>query len=78
MDNDTVFINCYSGYRKSANPMRPRLHPFDVFCKELGVTHCLINPGNPAQYGKVERFHRSCKEEFYQCTVGKDFNSLRK
>jgi transposase InsO family protein len=77
-DNDTVFTNYYTGYRKSANPMRPRLHPFDVFCKELGVTHYLISPGKPAQNGKVERFHRTCEEEFYQRTAAKDLNSLRK
>lgn len=77
-DNDAVFTNYYTGYRQSADPSHPRLHPFDVFCNEVGITHYLINPGKPAQNGKVERFHRTCEEEFYQSTEAKDLNSLRK
>ena len=77
-DNDSVFTNRYTGYSKSSDPLNPRLHPFDLLCKELGITHYLIDPGKPSQNGKVERFHRICEEEFYQRESFKDLNSLRK
>jgi len=77
-DNDSVFTNRYTGYSKSTDPLNPRLHPFDLLCRELGICHYLIDPGKPAQNGKVERFHRICEEEFYQRESFKDLNSLRK
>jgi hypothetical protein len=77
-DNDSVFTNYYTGYRKSADPTNPRLHCFDLLCRELEIYHYLIDPGKPAQNGKVERFHRTCEEEFYQTNKFKDLNSLRK
>jgi len=77
-DNDTVFTNYYTGYKKSFNPLYPRYHPFDCVCQELEIMHYLINPGKPAQNGKVERFHRTCEEEFYQMGIFKNLDSLRK
>jgi len=77
-DNDSVFTNRYTGYSRSTDPLNPRLHPFDLLCQELGITHYLIDPGKPMQNGKVERFHRICEEEFYQRETFKDLNSLRK
>jgi transposase InsO family protein len=77
-DNDPVFTNYYTGYKKSADYLDPRLHPFDLLCQELDVVHYLINPGKPAQNGKVERFHRTCEEEFYARGMFKDLTSLRK
>ncbi len=77
-DNDAVFTNRYTGYRKSSDPLNPRLHPFDLLCNELGIKHYLIDPGKPNQNGKVERFYRACEEEFYQKETFKDLNSLRK
>jgi transposase/transcriptional regulator with XRE-family HTH domain len=77
-DNDSVFTNRYTGYLKSTDPLNPRLHPFDLLCRELGITHYLIDPGKPMQNGKIERFHRICEEEFYQRETFKDLNSLRK
>lgn len=77
-DNDAVFTNRYTGYRRSSDPLNPRLHPFDLLCNELGIKHYLIDPGKPNQNGKVERFHRTCEEEFYQKETFKDLNSLRK
>ncbi len=77
-DNDSVFTNRYTGYSKSTDPLNPRLHPFDLLCNELDIKHYLIDPGKPAQNGKVERFHRICEEEFYQKENFKDLNSLRK
>lgn len=77
-DNGSVFTNYYTGYKKSTDPMQPRLHPFDLLCNELCIVHYLIDPGMPAQNGKIERFHRTVEEEFYQTNSFKDLNSLRK
>lgn len=77
-DNHSTFTNRYTGYEKSTDPMNPRLHCFDVNCGRLGITHYLIDKGKPAQNGKVERFHRTCEENFYQREVFKDLNAARK
>lgn len=77
-DNGSIFTNYYTGYKKSSDSMNPRLHPFDLLCRELDMTHYLIDPGKPAQNGKIERFHRTVEQEFYQTNTFKDLNSLRK
>lgn len=64
-DNGSIFTNYYTGYPKSANPLKPKLHIFDRVCAELGLTHYLIAPGKPAQNGKVERSHRNDRERFW-------------
>jgi transposase InsO family protein len=64
-DNGSIFTNYYTGYKKSANPLSPRLHIFDRVCKERNIVHFLIDPGKPAQNGKVERSHRTDREEFW-------------
>lgn len=42
-----------------------RIHPFDVLCAQLNITHKLIRPRTPWHNGKVERSHRSDQERFY-------------
>lgn len=64
-DNGCCFTNRYVGYLKSADPANPRIHPFDLTCQSLNVIHYLIDPGKPAQNGKVERSHRTDQEMFY-------------
>ena len=64
-DNGASFTNRYTGYQKSSNPQNPRLHPFDLECQKLNIIHYLIDPGKPAQNGKVERSHRTDQEMFY-------------
>ena len=64
-DNGSSFTNRYTGYLKSADPVNPRLHPFDLECQRLNIIHYLIDPGKPAQNGKVERSHRTDQEMFY-------------
>lgn len=64
-DNGSIFTNYYTGYRKSADPLSPKLHAFDRECRERGIIHFLIDPGKPAQNGKVERSHRTDREEFW-------------
>jgi len=64
-DNGGCFTNRYNGYLKSSDPMNPRLHPLDIECQKLNIIHYLIDPGKPAQNGKVERSHRTDQEMFY-------------
>ena len=64
-DNGSCFTNRYTGYLKSADPINPRLHPLDIECQRLNIIHYLIDPGKPAQNGKVERSHRTDQEMFY-------------
>lgn len=64
-DNGGNFTNRYTGYSKSSNPLNPRLHPLDLLCQRYNIIHYLIDPGKPAQNGKVERSHRTDQEMFY-------------
>jgi transposase InsO family protein len=64
-DNASIFTNRYLGYDRSSDPLNPRLHALDILCNELGIAHYLIDPGKPAQNGKVERSHRTDQEKFY-------------
>ncbi len=64
-DNGSCFTNRYTGYQKSADPLNPRLHPLDLFLMRNNVIHYLIDPGKPAQNGRVERSHRTDQEMFY-------------
>ena len=73
-DNGSCFTNRYTGYLKSSDVFNPRLHPFDLECAKLNLEHYLIDPGKPAQNGKVERSHRSDQEQFYDQVK---FNSLK-
>ena len=72
------FTNRYTGYNRSSDPLNPRLHPFDVFCKETNIEHYLIDPGKPAQNGKVERSHRTDQEMFYDRNQFKNIKDLEK
>ena len=65
-DNGSSFTNRYTGYLKSADPINPRPHPFDLECQKYNIIHYLIDPGKPAQNGKVERSHRTDQEMFYE------------
>jgi len=76
-DNDVCFTNRYVGYLKSADPMNPRLHPFDILCNNLNIEHYLIDPGKPQQNGKVERSHRTDQESFYDRIVFRNEEELK-
>lgn len=64
-DNHPTLTNRYIGYLKSRDPQNPRLHPLDVFCAKVGITHYLIDKGKPAQNGTVERSHGSDQQRLY-------------
>lgn len=55
-DNGAEFTH----FKKTA-----RIHPFDLYCNSLGITHKLIRPRTPWHNGKVERSHRNDQERFY-------------
>lgn len=75
-DNGSNFTNRYTGYLKSSDPLNPRLHAFDTLCQKYNIIHYLIDPGKPAQNGKVERSHRTDQEMFYERNEFKTFKEL--
>lgn len=75
-DNGTNFTNRYVGYSKSSDPMNPRLHALDILCQKHNIIHYLIDPGKPAQNGKVERSHRTDQEMFYDRNIFKSLKEL--
>ena len=77
-DNHSTFTNYYTGYKKSADPSQPRLHALDLACARNKIIHYLIDPGKPQQNGKIERFHLTSENDFYQQETFKDLNSLKR
>lgn len=77
-DNGSNFTNRYVGYTKSSDPLNPRLHALDLMCQRKNIIHYLIDPGKPAQNGKVERSHRSDQEIFYERNKFKNVADLKK
>lgn len=75
-DNGSNFTNRYTGYLKSSDPINPRLHDFDLMCQKFNIIHYLIDPGKPAQNGKVERSHRTDQEMFYERNKFKTLKDL--
>ena len=55
-DNGKVFTNRFG--------MRPTEVLFDKICRENGITHRLTAPSSPTTTGKIERFHRTFREDF--------------
>lgn len=76
-DNGSNFTNRYTGYLKSADPFNSRLHDFDLMCQKYNILHYLIDPGKPAQNGKVERSHRTDQETFYDRNEFKTLKDLK-
>jgi len=76
-DNGTNFTNRYVGYSKSSDPINPKLHTLDILCQKHNIIHYLIDPGKPAQNGKVERSHRTDQEMFYDRNKFKTLKGLK-
>lgn len=76
-DNGSCFTNYYTGYKKSTDIYNPRLHEFDLSCMRNRIIHYLIDPGKPAQNGKVERSHRTDQEMFYNRNDFKNIYELK-
>ena len=65
-DNGKVFTGRFS--------VKPVEVLFDKICRENGITHRLTAPASPTTTGKIERFHRTFRQEFL---AGQIFSSLR-
>jgi transposase InsO family protein len=77
-DNGAIFTNRYNGSYKRLDLLPKNLHPLDQFCQARNIIHYLIDPGHPAQNGKVERSHREDQEKFYEQTRFKTFEDLQR
>ena len=77
-DNGFVFTNRYTGTYKREDLSPRQLHAFDKCCAEYNITHYLIDPGKPAQNGKVERSHREDQEKFYERNKFKNYRDLQR
>ena len=64
-DNHSTFTNYYIGTNKRSDMTVKKIHALDTFCRLHNITHYLIDPGKPAQNGRVERSHREDQEKFY-------------
>jgi transposase InsO family protein len=76
-DNGSIFTNYYVGTNKRSDQTVKTIHALDIFCASRGIIHYLIDPGKPAQNGKVERSHREDQEKFYEQNKFKSFADLR-
>lgn len=76
-DNGAIFTNYYLGTNKRSDIFVKTLHALDEFCKQKNIKHFLIDPGKPAQNGKVERSHREDQEKFYEQHTFKSFKDLQ-
>ncbi|MDZ4345700.1 MAG: IS481 family transposase [Candidatus Binatia bacterium] len=77
-DNGSIFTNYYTGTNKRSDMTVKTIHAFDQFCASQNIIHYLIDPGKPAQNGKVERSHRSDQESFYDRTAFLSIADLRR
>jgi transposase InsO family protein len=77
-DNGAIFTNYYLGTNKRSDMTVKSLHALDTFCSEKNIVHYLIDPGRPAQNGKVERSHRSDQETFYNRNSFTAFSDLQR
>lgn len=77
-DNGFVFTNRYMGAYKREDLSPRQLHAFDRCCAEYDIVHYLIDPGKPAQNGKVERSHREDQEKFYEKNKFKGYQDLQR
>lgn len=76
-DNHSTFTNYYTSLTKRSDMTVKTIHALDYFCAERGIVHYLIDPGKPAQNGKVERSHREDQEKFYDENVFSSVDDLQ-
>ena len=63
-DNHVIFTYKYTAH-KMAFRKKPKEHFLEKFCRQQSIKHHLIEPGEPALNGKVERSHRTDQNYFY-------------
>lgn len=77
-DNHSTFTNYYTSMTRRSDMTVKTIHAFDRFCAEQGIIHYLIDPGKPAQNGRVERSHREDQEKFYERNHFRSLTDLRR
>lgn len=77
-DNGSIFTNYYTSMTKRSDMTVKTIHALDLFCASKGIVHYLIDPGKPAQNGKVERSHREDQEKFYESNTFLVFADLQR
>lgn len=77
-DNHSAFTNYCTGMTKRSDMTVKTIHAFDRFCAEQRIVHYLIDPGKPAQNGKVERSHREDQEKFYDTNRFRSLTDLQR
>jgi len=77
-DNHSTFTNYYTSMNKRSDMTVKTIHALDRFCAQQGIIHYLIDPGKPAQNGKVERSHREDQEKFYDENQFSSFANLQR
>ena len=50
---------------------------FDRICQENGIDHLLTAPRSPTTTGKIERFHRTLRQEFLTSRVFPDLATVQ-
>lgn len=75
--NHAICTNRYNGSQKREDLSPRQLHALDKFCAARHITHCLIDPGKPAQNGTVERSHREDQEKFYDQNTFRNLEDLK-
>lgn len=63
-DNHVTFTYKYTSHKR-AFLKAPKEHFLTTFCRDHQIKHHLIEPGEPALNGKVERSHRTDQVGFY-------------
>lgn len=63
-DNHVIFTYKYTAHKR-VFLKAPKEHYLQVFCRDHHIRHHLIEPGEPALNGKVERSHRTDQVSFY-------------
>jgi transposase InsO family protein len=61
-----TIIQTDNGHEFTHTAKTNKIHPLNILCSELNITHKLIRPRTPRHNGKVERSHRNDQQRFYQ------------
>jgi len=75
-DNHVIFTYKYTAH-KMAFRKKPKEHFLEKFCRQHQIKHHLIEPGEPALNGKVERSHRTDQNFFYDFHYFKNLKPLQ-
>lgn len=75
-DNHVIFTYKYTAHQMAFRK-QPKVHFLETFCKQHKIKHHLIEPGEPALNGKVERSHKTDEISFYQIHHHKHLSPLQ-